>query len=291
MESSMNALKRFAAAAAFVVALLSVAPAAQQQQAPSPTRIVSLVPAVTEMLFALGAGPKVVGVSTYDHFPPEVERVTRVGALLDPDIERILSLRPDMVVVYRSQSDVLAQLGRAKISPFVYAHAGLADVTSTLRQVGQRIGAAAEADKLAAEIERRIEAVRTAAKSQRPRTLVVFARDAFALRGIFASGGAGFVHDMVTAAGGDNVFADTKREAVQATSELIIARAPDVILELRAEPMDAGTKTKEISTWNALRSVPAVRLRKVHLLDDARAVIPGPRVAEGIELIAEALKR
>ena len=263
-------------------------------QAPTktPARIISLVPAVTEMLFALGAGPRVVGVSSFDHFPAEVEKLPRVGALLDPDIERILSLRPDLVVVYRSQTDVLAQLGRAKIPTFVYSHAGLADVTATLRRLGERIGSGTEAERLATNIEQRIEAVRAAsAKTTRPKTLVVFGRDAFALRGIYASGGIGFVHDMVTAAGGDNVFADAKREAVQATTELIIARAPEVILELRAEPMDRATKEKEVRTWNPLASVPAVRSGRVRILDDARTVVPGPRVAEGIELIAAELRR
>ena len=72
-------------------------------QAP-PSRIVSLVPAATEMLFAIGAGPRVVAVSSYDHEPPAVERLPRVGALLDPDLERIMGLRPDLVVVYGTQA-------------------------------------------------------------------------------------------------------------------------------------------------------------------------------------------
>ena len=259
---------RDSTAVALLIAAAIVAGGAspgQQTDARSkaPSRIVSLVPAVTEMLFALGAGPRVVGVSSFDHFPPEVERLPRVGALLDPDIERILSLRPDLVVVYRSQTDVLAQLGRAQIPLFVYSHAGLADVTATMRRLGERIGSGTEAERLATEIERRIEAVRAAsAKAARPKTLVVFGRDAFALRGIYASGGVGFVHDMVTAAGGDNVFADAKREAVQATTELIIARAPEVIIELRAEPMDRAAKEKEVRTWSSLASVPAVRSGK-----------------------------
>jgi len=279
-------------AAAIALSLWLQPPALTQAPAKPPARIISLVPAVTEMLFALGAGPRVAGVSSFDHFPAEVEKLPRVGALLDPDIERILSLRPDLVVVYRSQTDVVAQLGRAQIPVFVYVHAGLADVTVTMRRLGERIGAAGEADRLATEIERRIEAVRAAsAKATRPKTLVVFGRDAFALRGIYASGGSGFVHDMVTAAGGDNVFADAKREAVQATTELIIARAPEVIIELRAEPMDRATKQKEVRTWNPLASVPAVRSGRVHILDDSRTVVPGPRVAEGIELIAAALRK
>ena len=69
-------------------------------QPAAPTRIISLVPAVSEMLFAIGAGPQVVAVSSFDDYPPEVLKLPRVGALLDPDLERILSLRPDLVIVY-----------------------------------------------------------------------------------------------------------------------------------------------------------------------------------------------
>lgn len=263
-----------------------------QAGAKPPARIISLVPAVTEMLFAVGAGPRVVGVSSFDHFPPEVERLERVGALLDPNVERILALRPDLVVVYRSQTDLIAQLGRAQVPTFVYAHAGLADVTSTLRELGTRVEAADRAAKLASDIERRIDVLRKRyATAPRPKTLVVIGRDAFALRGIYASGGVGFIHDMLMAAGADNVFADTRREAVQATSELIIARAPEIILELRGDPIDAATQAKEVHTWDALASLPAVRSKRVRILADARTVIPGPRVAEAVELLAEVLHK
>ena len=259
----------------------------EQAGAKPPARVISLVPAATEMLFAVGAGPRVVGVSSFDHFPPEVERIERVGALLDPNVERILALRPDLVVVYRSQTDLIAQLGRAQIATFVYAHAGLADVTSTLRELGARVGAGDRAGTLASDIERRIDALRKRyANGPRPKTLVVIGRDAFALRGIYASGGVGFIHDMLMAAGADNVFADTKREAVQATSELILARAPEVVLELRGDPIDVATQAKELQTWNALASVPAVRNKRVRVIADARTVIPGPRVAEAVELLA-----
>jgi iron complex transport system substrate-binding protein len=261
-----------------------------QRTAEAPKRIVSLVPAVTEMLFAIGAGSRVVGVSSFDRFPPEVERIQRVGALLDPDLERILSLRPDLVVVYRSQTDLIAQLERAQVPPFVYAHAALADVTSTLREVGARVGAAERANTLASDIERRIDAQRKRfAGASRPKTLIVFSREAFALRGIYASGGVGFIHDMLIAAGGDNVFADAKQEAVQATSELILARAPQVIVELRGDPVDTATVSKELRVWDALASVPAVRNKRVHILADPRTVIPGPRVAEAVEVLAKVL--
>ena len=260
------------------------------QPAKAPARVVSLVPAVTEMLFAIGAGNRVAAVSSFDRFPPEVARLPKVGALLDPDVERILSLRPDLVIVYGSQKDLITQLARARIPIFRYMHAGLGDVTDTLRELGSRVGAADRATRLATEIESRIAAVRAQVKDRpHPRTLIVFGRDAFALRGIYASGGIGFIHDMVSAAGGENVFADVRQESVQATTELLIARRPAVILELRAEPIERATEAKEIRVWSALPSIPAVRDRRVHIIGDARTVIPGPRVAEGVELLFRAI--
>jgi iron complex transport system substrate-binding protein len=258
--------------------------------AAQPSRIISLIPAVSEMLFATGAGPQVVAVSSFDEYPPEVRGLPRVGALLDPDLERILSLRPDLVIVYESQIDLRRQLERATIPLFVYKHAGLADVTTTIRALGQRVGRDKEATALVERIDRKLADVRArVAGRPKPRTLLVFGRDALTLRGIYASGGVGFLHDMLTAAGADNVFADVKRQSVQATSELVLARRPEVILELRSGDMSAETRRREIAVWHALTSVPAVRAGRLAIITDPRTVVPGPRVAEGTELLARTL--
>jgi iron complex transport system substrate-binding protein len=287
-----DAVRRVRASTAAVSILLTLAAAGVAPLAGSraPQRIVSLIPAVTEMLFALGAGDRVIAVSSFDTYPPEVQKLQRVGALLDPDLERILSLRPDLVVVYGTQMELREQLERAGVPMFIYSHAGLADVTTTISTLGERIDASEKAAKLVQAIERRILSVkqRTIGKP-RPRTLIVFGRDSLALRGIYASGGIGFVHDMVTAAGGENVFSDVRQQSLQATAELIIARRPEVILELRAEPLDPETERLERAVWNTLASVPAVRTGRVHILTDRRTVIPGPRVGEGVEAIARAL--
>ncbi len=286
---------------AFIVAIVSscvivLTPGArdsvgtQAGSQPAPTRIISLVPAVSEMLFAIGAGPQVVAVSSFDDYPPEVLKLPRVGALLDPDLERILSLRPDLVIVYGSQVDLRRQLERASIPTFVYTHAALADVTATIRQLGARVGREEGAAAASRRIEAKLADIRArVAGRPRPRTLLVFGRDALALRGIYASGGFGFLHDMLTAAGGDNVFADVRQESVQATSELILSRRPDVILELRAGTLPVEAERQEIAVWQALSSVPAVRTGRIAIISDPRTVVPGPRVAEGTELIARVL--
>lgn len=284
-----------AAIAAITIALagtreLRSPDAAYRVPDPAPKRIVSLIPAVTEMLFAIGAGPQVAGVGSFDTYPPEAQKLPRVGALIDPDVEQILSLHPDLVVVFASQAKLREQLARAKIPLYVYDHAGLADVFTTIREVGARVGHQNAAADLARGLEARIGVVRKRlAGRARPRTLIVFDREKLALRGIYASGGTGFIHDMVAAAGGDNVFADVKQQAVQATTELVLARRPDVVLEVRADPLDAAVRAKEIALWSALSSLPAVRTGRVYYLDRQMTVVPGPRVAEAVELIARTL--
>jgi len=266
----------------------TTAPTSPPRQTPSrPTRIVSLIPAVTEMLFAMGAASQVVAVSSFDEYPPEVKQLPRVGALLDPDLERILSLRPDLVIVYESQTDFRLQLERAKVPSFVYKHAGLADVFETMKAVGERVGRATEAAALSGRITDHLDRVRARVKGRpRPSTLLVFGRDAMALRGIYASGGIGFMNDMLTVGGGENLFADVKSQSVQATSELILARRPEIIVELRAGTLSDSMRAKEIAVWKALPGVPAVRNGRIAMLNDERTMVPGPRVAEGTELIA-----
>jgi iron complex transport system substrate-binding protein len=254
-------------------------------------RIVSLVPAITEMLFALGAGPQVVAVSSFDDYPPQVKALPRVGALLDPDVEGILALRPDLVIVYGSQTDLQAQLDRTRIATFNYRHAGMEGIFLSLRSIGAATGRQAEAERLARQIRTDLDAIRTRVRGRtRPRTLLVFERDPMSLRGLFVSGGRGFLHEMLEIAGGTNVFADIAREAVQPSHETLLARAPEVIIEVRATGLIPETDASgDRKAWTALGSVPAVRNGRIHFLSGDHMLVPGPRVARGTEAFARAL--
>ena len=107
MAADSKTLK--ALGAILLIAAIATLPAREQ----SPRRIISLIPAATEMLFAIGASPRVVAVGSYDRYPPEATKLPTVGALIDPNVERILSLKPDLVVIYASQTDLKRQLVRA----------------------------------------------------------------------------------------------------------------------------------------------------------------------------------
>jgi iron complex transport system substrate-binding protein len=273
-------------------AVLWAAPRAtlQQRSAP-PARIISLVPALTEMLFAIGAGPQVIAVSSYDEFPPEVKSLPRVGALLDPDMERILALRPDLVLSYGSQTEVQSQLARAKIRVFSYRHAGLTGVFTTLTELGGVVGRAAESERLARDIRAGLDGIQARLRRRpRPRTLLVFERDPASLRGVYVSGGVGFLHEMLGIAGGVNVFADVARESVQPSIETILARAPEVILEVRATGLLATTDLAQARrAWGTLASVPAVQSGRIAILNGEHLVVPGPRVVQGTEAFARVL--
>jgi iron complex transport system substrate-binding protein len=255
-----------------------------------PKRIVSLIPAVTEMIFAMGGGARLVGVSNYDRYPAEVEKLARVGGLLDPNVERVLSLRPDLVVVYNTQQELKQRLDRASIPYYTYEHRGLADITATVRAVGARIGSAGAANRVASKMEAELEAIRrSVAGRSRPKTLLVFGRDPGSLRNIDASGGYGFLHDMLEVAGGDDVFADIRQQAVQATTEMILTRQPAVIIELRYGDSLKNQTSQDLGAWNVLGSVPAVKNHRIYVLTGDEFVVPGPRVVEATRRLARTL--
>ena len=265
-------------------------------QAPSPTpqapsRIISLIPAVTEMLFAIGAGEAVVGVSSFDRYPPEARERPSVGGLIDPDFERILALRPDLVAAYGTQADLIQRLERARVPVFPYQHAGLPDITVTLRRLGERVGRKAQADRLADEIEGRLASLRARTSGRpKPRTMLVFEREPGTLRGMYTSGNVGFLADMLAIAGGENAFADVNRQSLQITAELVLARAPEVIVELRSQPgWTADRLARERDVWRALSAVPAVRTKRIYILTDEMISIPGPRVADATLALARVL--
>jgi iron complex transport system substrate-binding protein len=285
------------AAALCALALLLASPPGSilsaQQRLPtgSPQRIVSLIPATTEMLFAMGAGPRVVGVGNYDRFPPAVEKLPRVGGLIDANVEALLALKPDLVIVYETQNELKQQLQRAGITMYNYSHRDLADITQTLRALGARVGAAAAAEAEAARIERRLAEIRAnVAGLRRPKTLLIFGREPGTLRQINASGGYGFLHDVLELAGGTDVLTDVGKQSLMMSTEMVITRAPEVIIELHyGESLPPSQVERERRVWDALPSVPAVRNKRVYLLTGDQFVVPGPRIVLAAQQFAQVL--
>ncbi len=160
-----------------------------------------------------------------------------------------------------------------------------------MSRVGRRVGAESSAEALARALETRLQVIRArVAGRPRPRALLVFGREQGSLRRIEASGGYGFLHDMLEVAGGRDVLGDVQRESVQMSTEMVLARAPDVIVELRyGEQAAAGQRDGDRHVWDRLPAVPAVRNGRVYVLVGDEFVVPGPRVADATERIARAI--
>jgi iron complex transport system substrate-binding protein len=292
----MNLQRRGVSGTALVLSLAFVFTAAtgrasSAQATAQSQRIVSVVPAATEMLFAIGAGSRLVGVGSYDRFPPDINRLPRVGGLLDPNVELILGLKPTLVIVHSAQADLSRQLERAGIAVFLYTLRDLAGVLSTIRSLGAATGLQAAAEAECGRIESGLRAVSQRVEGKpRPRTLLVIGREPGSLRNILASGGYGFQHDVLQLAGGTDVFGDVHRESVQMSSEMVLARAPDVIIELHyGADMSPSALAAERAVWNQLTAVPAVKNGRVYLLQGDEFVVPGPRVVQAATKLAETI--
>ncbi len=209
--------------------------------------------------------------------------------MLDPDVERIIAIHPDLVILYGTQTELRTQLERATIPFYAYTHRGLSDITETIRTLGARIGMEASANSLAGRVEAQLKEIGArVANSDRPKTLLVFGRDKGTLTNIDASGGYGFLHDMLEVAGGADALGDVHQQSVMMTTEMVLARAPEVIIELRYARGDTASDA-DMAAWNRLASVPAVRNHRVYLLRGEEFVVPGPRVGAATERIARTL--
>jgi iron complex transport system substrate-binding protein len=261
-----------------------VRPTPDAESAGTAQRVVAMSPSVTETLFALGAGPRVVGVSAGVMWPPEALRVERVGGWYDVDLERLVGLRPDLVFVQGLHAAVCEQAGQLDIRVRRVEMGTLRQIDGAVRQIGAALGMPGEADALARRIGSEIEAVRERTRGRRPlRTFLCLAHETSLLRPPFlTAGGETFLGEVLEAAGGSNVFADAPRPYVEISAENLIERRPDVIMvSLPGQRLAPGEPEPLRAAWRAIlpqaTGRPAARV--VFLTADC-AQVPGPRVGE-----------
>jgi iron complex transport system substrate-binding protein len=253
-----------------------------------PNRIVSLVPAVTEMLFEIGVGERVVGVTAFDAYPAAVRDLPNVGALLNPNFERILELQPDLVVIYGSQSALKARLATAEVPTFEFTTGSIDDMLESMTRLGEAVGASNPAGEATARIVDALEKIRRSAPDERPRVLIAHSRDPGVIGGFYTEGGPSYLTELVEIAGGVNLFADVRMTSFQPSLEEVIRRSPEVVIELLPSSA-AGAASRRLTDWSVLESIPAVRNRRVYVLADDALLLVGPRIHEVAARLAEAI--
>ncbi len=209
-----------------------------EKPGPSPTpspepRIVSVAPSTTETLFALGVGDQVVGVTRFCDFPPEATKRERIGGLTDVDVEKVLSLRPTLVVGVDSQTSSSLQrtLAHSDVQTLFVPVETFDDVIGAIAAIGSAVGRPDEAEKIAAELESRR---RERPSGPRPRVLVLFGREPW-----IGAGPGTFADEMIRIAGGQNVLADVDSDYPSLDAEKLASLAPDLVIDTSFEPKRA----------------------------------------------------
>lgn len=245
-----------------------------------PTRIISLIPATTELVVALGAGERLVARTDYD-LDPALAALPSVGQGLTPSIEWLTSLRPDLVIAWPDSRDrgVTARLAELGIPVYSAAIESLDDIVSTTLEIGDLLGLPAAADSLVAAIEAGFDEVRRTVEGRgRPVVFYVVGHDP----PMTAAPGT-FIDELIDLAGARNLFADLKGWP-QVSLEEVLHRQPDILIVPSGEGNETVARLSRRPGW---RELDAIRAGRVHSIDALIAHRPGPRIAEVARMLAE----
>jgi len=250
-----------------------------------PQAIVSLSPANTEILYALGLGNKVVGVTEFCNYPPEAQERPKVGGFADVNTEKVVELEPDLILASNIHiAEVVPALEKLGLTVVVIDPPDIPAVLEGIKFVGKITGKEEEAEALTAEMQKRIDAVAEAVKGrEKPRVFWEISSD------LWTAGPGSFINDLIVLAGGGNIASEAEAPWVQLSNEAIIAADPEVIF-LADHPF--GETAETVATrpgWDKISAV--VNNRIVELTETEIDVVsrPGPRVVDALELIAKAL--
>lgn len=269
----------FAQMKAFIFLILFLPAAGMFSQ-----KVVSLAPGVTEIVFALGRGDKLVGVTKFCDYPVAAAKINKIGGFLDINLEALVALAPDIVITYPEHAAKLAFLrGRSTIVTVRHGH--LADLQRSIVDIGRALNAESEARRLVSSIQSKMEAIAARVKGRKKiRTLIIAGRNADELKNMYIIGKKDFINDLLEIAGGTNVYqGDVDYPSI--SLESVIFLNPEFIFEISAHY--EGIADEEIfDLWRPYRMVTAVAKGQIRIIKDSSWLRPGPRVGQIAEDLA-----
>lgn len=245
-----------------------------------PKRIVSLTPANTEILFALGLGDKVVGVTTFCDYPREAKKKAKIGDFMNPNIEKIVSLDPDLVLATSGVQQALVDaLDKAGVKLYVSDPRNMAGVMANLGEIGRMTGRESEAAAVTGSMQADIKEVKERVQGlKRPSVFYEVSYDP-----LYTAGRRTFIDDIITTSRGVNVAAAAGEGYVVYGLESLIKEDPDIYLVVQGSMNDP----KQLESRAGYDALSAVRGKRVHMVDDNLVSRPGPRITKGLRQVAE----
>jgi iron complex transport system substrate-binding protein len=250
-----------------------------------PQRIVSVAPNVTEILFALGLEDRLVGVSNYCQYPPEAKKIEKIGGYINPSLEKIVALRPDLVVGIaegdlRTFVDKLAGL---KVPVYIASPRDALEVLTSIRKIGEVTFAPEPARRIVRSMEEKIGSIRDKVQGRRrPRVLHILD-----FNPLISAGKGTFVDDLIRLGGGRNVAEAATGKYPRFSMEEVLVQDPEVILLASMKSGDPLVKQRR--WWERWKTISAVKQGRVYVLDSDLIHRPSPRMAEGLEKVAKAI--
>jgi iron complex transport system substrate-binding protein len=250
-------------------------------------RIVTLAPSLTETVYALGLGERLVGADDFSLWPPEARGLPKLGGLFNPNLERLASLAPNLAIVLPSSRDVAQHAADLGAEVLVVRHESLADIEDGAREIAERCGVAPRGERFAREFRAQLA---PDAVARGESVLLVVGRPAGRLGEIVAAGPGTYLDELLALLGARNLLRDAPTRWPQVSLEEIVARSPHWVIELSSEPLSPQESLARVAEWSALGELPAVRARRVLTISGDHTLVPGPRVTLLYRQLAAALR-
>ena len=259
-----------------------------------PERIVSTAPSITELLYALGLGNRVVGVTRFCRYPPEARLKPKIGDYTSPNLEAIAALRPDLVIIQTNPVHLADRLAKLKLHVLEVDQENIAAIYKSIHDVGAATGTEHAATQLSDSILDGLGKIRSRVASlPRVRMMFVIGRSPNRLDGLVVAGRASYLNEVIEIAGGENVFRDAVAGYPEVSLEEVMARNPEVIVDMGDMSDTVGVteehKRNVIALWNRIPNLAAVKQHRVFAVASDIFVVPGPRVIEAARAFAEML--
>jgi iron complex transport system substrate-binding protein len=242
-------------------------------------RIITLAPAITETVFVLGKGDKIVGNTTFCNYPEAARKIPRIGGLMDINIEVLIGMKPDVIIAYPDNYETVKIMeGKARI--VVIKHTGLNDLYDGIISIAKALDVEAKGKETVASIKRKLDDIRKGkmAGKKKIKTLLIISRSPDNLNNMYIIGAKDFLNDLLDAAGGTNAYTGNINYP-GISIESVVAMNPDAIIELSA--FNEGIKdNKVLDLWKKFPYISAVKNNKIMVVKDSKWVIPGPRISE-----------
>jgi len=259
--------------------------------ASSPGRIISMSPGITEILFALGLGDRVVGVTDFCNFPEEAKKLPRIGGLLNPNYETLITLKPDLIIHQPNSHKIETFVEKLGIQNLPISMFSLEEIFETIKTIGVTTGREEAANRLVQKMRKKIDFYRSRlAKLPKKSVLLLLGINNDSMRDIYGVGPKTYLGELLELAGGHNILDTSRTQYPKIAKEFIITKSPEVIIE--AGPTRILTEKASIKRkqgWQKFPTIRAVKTGDVYFIGSDYILVPGPRLVNIIDDFARVI--